>query len=306
MALQDPPNPMVADEVSQKRNTSAMPQQARSPEPREQPIPTIEDHPSIKPKDDRFSWLSTVGTAVALGSAVSLILSVIYDWGFFRALDVELPTLPTNLSDHARAAINTVPPTALFAVLGAIYILLIKRSEKRVAKQPRFPRLRRFGNDGWMIPVWISTFVGPLLYMLFGAKFLGLLAIGAPCMWLIFAHWLIREPPLSNFRPLPLFICIAWLPAAALIIYFRGTMEGHAARELTSTHSISVVAHSTPLTATILRSIDKGILVLSPDKKEVQFLPWASVTAIKMPIRPEFQGWLPARSATVPPSNRRP
>jgi hypothetical protein len=305
MALQDPPKPVFADEVSQKRNTSALPLQARSPETMGQPIPAIEEHPRIMAKDDRFSWLSTVGTTVALGSALSFVLSVIYDWGFFRALDVELPTLPTNLSDHARAAINSVPSTALFAVLAAIYILLLKRSEKKVVKQPRFPRLRRFGNNGWVIPIWILTVAGPLLYLLFGARFLGLLAIGAPCLWLIFAHWLIGEPPLSNFRPLPLFICVAWLPAAALIVYSRGSMEGHAARELPSGHSISVVAHSTPLTATILRSIDKGILVLSSDKKEIQFLPWASVTAIKMPIRPEFQGWLAARSA-VPPSNLRP
>jgi hypothetical protein len=302
MAPKDSPKPQPADatasqeEPAESREPSAGLQKAVSPEQGAQSGQKIKD-PGSKRADGIPNVLSAIAGIVGVCSAVSLLLSVIYDWGFFRALDLELRTLPTGLSDHVRAAINWVPATAVSAILAVVTFLLPQRldrgkSEEVVVKHSRAPRVDRFAYDSWKIMFWVSMLGGPLSYLLFGARYLWLLAVGAMCIWLVFSYWLIKEPPLSRFEFLPLFMGIVLIPAVALLIYFFGSLEGHRAQALPCAHSILIVGHPMPVPVTVLRSIDKGVLVLTPDKKEVQFLPWASVTSIKMHIEPEFHGWL--------------
>ena len=55
--------------------------------------------------------LITTAKASGVLAACALILSIIYDWGFFFALNIGFIDIPTSIGDHIRSALIWLPKT---------------------------------------------------------------------------------------------------------------------------------------------------------------------------------------------------
>jgi len=61
--------------------------------------------------------LEVAGNIIGLAATACLFLSVLYDWGFFYALDISFRQAPTTITDHVRSAIVWLPETFVITVL---------------------------------------------------------------------------------------------------------------------------------------------------------------------------------------------
>jgi hypothetical protein len=222
--------------------------------------------------------LSGIATIAGLGGALSLALSVVYDWGFFRALDLRLTTLPSNLSDHVRTAINWLPGAVVAAAIAALEsLLLIRRDHRTTETRSRAVRRHATAYNRLKAVTAVATVGAVAGYTLLGDTFFVPLMCTLPSAWLLFAHWLVGAQPFLNFSRIPLFVTIVWSPAVALFIFFYGCMAGQQARLLPSNQVVSIVGRPLPVTVTILRSLD------STSSLRPVFGPWA--TAVGQSVR---------------------
>lgn len=114
--------------------------------------------------------IKTLAEGVALIVAIGFIVSVIYDWGFFRALGLDFAYLPTTTADHFRSGLLWFPP-----LLGAVFVYAaieyqfqrVERglTEKEIVESSSNPeKLRKFRAGPWktfvwMAPVYVVTYV---------------------------------------------------------------------------------------------------------------------------------------------------
>lgn len=60
--------------------------------------------------------------------ALILILSIVYDYGFFLSLGVHFSEMPTTLSDHLRSSLNWIPT----AIIGIFILYVFEMFNRRV------------------------------------------------------------------------------------------------------------------------------------------------------------------------------
>lgn len=62
------------------------------------------------PKDYKTGWLNNSGTLVGITSAFSVLLSVLYEYGFYRlGVGIPIPAIPTAMNDHIKACFVWLP-----------------------------------------------------------------------------------------------------------------------------------------------------------------------------------------------------
>jgi len=76
-----------------------------------------------------LAWLAAVPSLVTLCGTLSLVASVIYDWGYLLALGTGFAVVPTSLVDHARSALLWLPPSGLGLAIGLVMELATRRIE---------------------------------------------------------------------------------------------------------------------------------------------------------------------------------
>jgi hypothetical protein len=236
-------------------------------------------------KSSLQDWLKAAGALVGVASAASFVVTVVYDWGFFGALGLKLSMVPTNLSDHLRSALNWMP-AAIFAMgMGVLLALIWRRlvrgkSKEEVIAESKFP----------MIIVGVAGVGGPLVYLAFGDRFLGLLLFGAISLWLLIAFWLVPKPPLDKLNLLSVIVTLFILVPFVIWAFITGRLDGLALRNVPESTHVLIVGETKPIPVTVVRTIDKGLLVLMKGGTELRFLPWAQVVRVVDKTKPPFDG----------------
>ncbi len=113
-----------------------------------------------------------VGKAVAVISALLLVISVFYDYSFLLAIGLSFDEIPSSLSEHVRSAILWAPKLLLTALAFFMYELFLRRVEGGKSEEeliassptPRFTSAFRKSGD-LAIPVvcTLVALVGPFL-----------------------------------------------------------------------------------------------------------------------------------------------
>jgi len=245
-------------------------------------------------KSSLQDWLKAAGAVVGIASAASFALTAVYDWGFFGALGLKLSVVPTTLSDHLRGALNWMPAT-LVSMISAVVVYLIQlrldrgQSEEQVIAKSRTPRLARFGYKSyWLIAVMLVV-AGPLYYLKYGDSFYWMFGGTAFVIWLLFASWLIAQLPLAKLNRIAK-ITILMLPAILILIYFKGRGDSLALRYASESTKVQLAGQTAPVPVTVIRTIDKGLLVFMKGGTEVHFIPWAQVAGFVNEMKPTFEG----------------
>ncbi len=225
----------------------------------------------------------TEGTALIV--AIGFIVSVIYDWGFLRALGLDFAFLPTTTADHFRSGLLWFPPLlgAVFAYAAIEYqFQRVERglTEKEIIESSSNPeKMRKFRAGPWKMLVWIAP-VSVVTYVLIGEGFASIPPMMLAIVWLGFAEWCYSAPLIKQRRSKNLQRGFTFLPMFGILAYFSGY---NAAVDAVTRKPIEVLVERAqplkPISGNVLRSLDKGILLLT-ENYSIQFIPWNQVESI--------------------------
>ena len=238
-----------------------------------------------------FERIGLLGGTIA---SLSMIVSVVYDWGFFTALGISFADTPTTLSDHIQSWLVWLPivaPSAAF-VLGIE--LLTRRIERGmtedeiIASSSSPDRVRRFRNG----PYYLIAAMGPILlilWVLFGEIFFFGLWFGLSICWFIFTGWVFNHPTV-RYRHSDLFRwTVHWLPPVMILVFYLGSMSVERDFSL-GEYKINVRGISSTKKVEILRSFERWVLVRE-EHNAIAWIPLEDIGRIELVQTPRpFRG----------------
>jgi hypothetical protein len=174
-----------------------------------QSVPPSEHSTKTKESD-----LGIIGQFAGLSASLSLVCSVIYDYGYFNAIDVSFSEIPISINDHIRSSLLWLP----FAVFSASAYLFLEIWSKRQPPKPdsttRDTALTRNiltaykKNKSLPAPLWLKvlslcamiTIIAIFVYSEYIPWELRFLLTGFSFMllWMHFAWWVIVHPRIMS------------------------------------------------------------------------------------------------------------
>jgi hypothetical protein len=129
---------------------------------------------------DKSPWVSRFDLstkAIGLVASFCLAASLLYDWGFYLALDLSFLEVPSVLSDHVRSALLWFPKVAVS--LGAMLIseMFLQRIEKGmsedeiIASSPN-PKQTKIFRESPHKFIALTAMLGVIGYVIAGDFFL--------------------------------------------------------------------------------------------------------------------------------------
>lgn len=240
---------------------------------------------------DNSPWVSRFELstkAIGLVASFCLAASLLYDWGFYLALDLSFLEVPSVLSDHVRSALLWFPKVA--GSLGALLIseMFIQRMEKGmsedeiIASSPNPERTKRLRESPHKLIALIAM-LGVIGYVIAGDLFLGILPLGLCIGWITFSVWAQSPERLLVRRPIAIRLAIHALPPIAMWLFFTGYNDAVRLYQPSAGSSqISIRNTSKPESVVLLRQLDKGLLV-KEQNGAVGFRPWSEIEKIETP-----------------------
>lgn len=153
-------------------------------------------------------WKDYIDLSVKLTgliASISIVASLIYDWGFLFALNLTFLDIPSNIADHVRSALIWFPK--VFIGLAAFFLLemFLRRMERGLTEEeiiknssnPERTRLIRESPFNFIIIIAIFMLIA---YVLVGDIFLDGLALSLMVLWGTFAGWANNHPRIIERR----------------------------------------------------------------------------------------------------------
>ena len=230
-----------------------------------------------------------LGAAFALAASLSVIVSFIYDWGFFSALGIDFSQAPTAISDHVRSWLIWLPFVITPVLVLLTHELLMSRlerglTEEEIVASSRNPARARLIRNGPRKLISFMALLLLLLWLTFGEVFSKGRIIAFPITWMIFIHWVFRHPRMDARYSAVTKNIMAYVPAVFFVVFFVGAGTAH------SEMSQSSKSHRIELAATqngaggqevkLLRSFQDWILIRD-DKGKVTWIRLNDVVRIQ-------------------------
>lgn len=247
----------------------------------------------------------SVSKTVALAGTGCLLLSVIYDWGFIRAVGLSFPTLPTSLSDHLRGALNWLPGTLAYIGIAAVFELVSRRieggltEEELLAGSKRPAALRRFRDSP-------HKFIGALmvmiiiLWVMLGDSFRDGLSLAVPVAWLDFSALVISHKKIRERTSRSLLLGFAFLPATVASVYLLGDSAGHAALKDVDAPGVTLVTEAADAKRDlVLVRVFERVAIVRDGRNTVSVIRTPDILRIEPPAQAPYRGlscafWQPA------------
>lgn len=231
--------------------------------------------------------IDKIPAIISLIGGLSLIISVIYNWGYFVNLGLSYKEIPATLTDHARDTIIWLPKISLlfFGVfVGELINNRIEQgmTEEEIINSSSNPKLIRIFRNSPAIPIVGIALIVPILYFTRVDIPLQAYQFSFIILWFMLHNWLfgherIIERTSSLFRVLS-----RWMPAFVIFFGFQGSIGAKKDIEYTKTITVINLSNGTRVSGNQLRSFDKSILLKAIDKNEYFIIPWSAVIDIKL------------------------
>lgn len=230
--------------------------------------------------------LDLIAKIAGLAASISLALSVIFDWGFYSALNLSFLEVPSGFSDHVRSALIWFPK--IVTAFGGLFIfeMLTRRveqglTEEEIIQSSSDPqRTKRLRDGPYKMGAYIAVFV-VIAYVLLGDIFLGALPFGLIVSWFIFSAWAQSHPRIVERRPMHFRVAAHFLPPIAIWLFFSG--YGDAVRmfhDTTPDLKLTTASATSSEPVTLLRQMDRGLLVKEANNT-VSFRPWSEIKKVE-------------------------
>lgn len=238
---------------------------------------------------DNTSWrdfLDLTAKFVGLAASISIAASLIFDWGFFFALNLSFLEIPSGLSDHVRSALIWFPKVVTAFGGYFVFEMLTKRIEQGMTEEeiikssPNPERTARLRDGPYKLIAYSSAFL-VIAYVLVGDIFLGVLPFSLIMLWFIFSGWAQSHPRIIERRPFHLRLIAHFLPPIVIWLFFAGYSDAVKMFQSTLPSAQLTLTNATsPKPATLLRQLDRGLLIKEPDNT-VSFRPWSEIREIE-------------------------
>jgi len=225
-----------------------------------------------------------IGQLVGIIVVFGFIVSLIYDWGFFRSLGIGYHDIPSSIADHFRTGLIWAPP--LFGIF-IFYLALefqIQRiekglSEEEIVNSSKNPdKTRRFRESPYRFIIWFCV-LAALTYILVGDIASSIPTVAFAVVWLVFADWCYAAPLIQLRRNEWIQFLFKYLPAAAILAYASGYSAGtDAAFRHRCSITINMVGNGAKIEGSYLRGFESGLLYLAKDDKPT-FIRWDSLSS---------------------------
>ena len=216
-----------------------------------------------------------IGLLSGIIGSLSVIVSFVYDWGFFAALGISFADAPTTISDHIQSWLVWLPMAVTAALVTLAMELLNRRVEGGMTEDEIIvsssPWVRRFRNS----PYYFVALMGPLvvvLWVLFGEIYFASLTVGLPICWFIFSRWVFGHPTVSERHSQLFRLFVHWVPAVVVWVFFLGINS----TEDPTIYTIHADNASSGRQVELLRSFEKWLLVREEDKT----IAWIPITVV--------------------------
>lgn len=186
---------------------------------------------------------------------------------------------------HFRSGLLWFPPLLVAVFVYAAIEFQFQRverglTEKEIVESSKNPeKTRKFREGPWKLAVWTAP-VYVAAYLLIGDVFASMLPLMLSITWMGFAEWCYSAPLIKLRRSAGLQLGFTFLPIIGILSYFSGY---NAAVDAAIRKPVEVTIERPkplrPLVGNMLRTLEKGVLVLS-ETGSIQFTPWNQVEAI--------------------------
>lgn len=238
-------------------------------------------------KEQRFgSVVVFFASIVTVLSGVGIIISLLYDMGYYTKLGYPVAELPTTFSDHIRSSINWLSPL-LWSLFIVIILELVTRKiekgqteEELVSSSSNPKRVAAFRNS----PFWFMALLCLLilcLYILFGDSFLGGMPFASFGVWIVFSMWSMQCPLIESRWPIFLRRAIIVIPACFLFAYFSGKQQAVNDTNNASNITVFYLTDGVQIKARVLRSLDRGFLIRREGRKNIEVLAIGAVLRLE-------------------------
>jgi hypothetical protein len=253
-------------------------------------IPTVKDKSMKNDNDDRVKSGYLLGVAVKLSgiaASLALLLSIVYDYGYFESLGITFSDVPSSISDHLRTGLIWFP-ALFFAVVGAtIFELITVRIERGMSEDeiitssPVPEKTKRFRERLIKLLPWIAGCI-IVSYILAGDYFVSGLPYAFCLIWFRVAPWLSNHPRIFQRRPRYLRAAIFWIPALFIFLLGKGYTDGKNLILLNkSNYEITLKDQQNNSQSIILiKQLEKGLLFKKPNEDKISFEKWENVQRV--------------------------
>lgn len=242
---------------------------------------------SMADNKSQITWADSLGKVVGIIGGLSLTFSLIYDWGFFHAANLNFQEIPSTLSDHLRSSLNWLPRAAL--VIGIIFIieLFLKRIEKGMteeeiiqsSKKPEKTRKFRESPKYFIIAIALLSLAA---YIMFGELYAQDLGFPIVILWFLFSAWVNSHPRIKERRSPEIRLLIHWLPPIVIWLFFMGQNSFESILRSSPRNTVYYTSASDKLNeVSVLRNLERGILVYEHKRNKIIFIEWASIQKIE-------------------------
>ena len=257
-------------------------------------------HTPSEERDDRqkpwgTSPFRNIGALVGVIASLSVIVSFIYDWGFFWALGISFSQAPTTITDHVQSWIIWLPRVIVIGILLLACHLFFARfergmTEEEIISTSRNTKIKNIITKPLIIFISIissnifiieSSILNIILWLLFGGILFFAALFGLTVLWFFFIKWVFSKKKkgirYSSFmESFSLFV-----PTAVFILFLMGAMSTGVIREEPSmSHRLVIDGRAGVreiVETELLRAFEKWLLIRDENKQ----LSWIRLDEVK-------------------------
>ena len=212
--------------------------------------------------------------------ALSLFFSVIYNWAYFWTLDYPLTEVPFSIADFVNSAALGAPFIILsFIIVSVVSVFMTQREEKNESESSQDIKTAKYSNSELLLTVLISAILFALFVFLQPRSFkapalLGLLFL---ILWSFMVVWLMIRLRRKKIH-IPAFIF--YIPILTGWYVCFGSSQA-LADLFTSKLTYIYQESDKKIEGVLMRSLKQGILIKTPDTKDITFLPWSTIKVVE-------------------------
>ncbi len=237
---------------------------------------------------------------IALIASISLALSFLWDWAFFKACGLNFSQIPMSIEDHAQGVLMWAMPAVITGgglyFIGALLNARIQQglTEEEIVKSSPNPSLaaaRR--RRPWIFMLAICVLVA-VSYMLFGDLFFaGVWSVGIPGTWIVVANWLTSHPRIIQRRSAVVRVSIKGLPIILWYVFAAGYLSARSLLDNSNPKQTIYLSGSSQsvIPAMVSRTFERGVLIEDKDTQHISFIPWPSIRRIVENEKPHEVGY---------------
>lgn len=237
---------------------------------------------------------------IALIASISLALSFVWDWAFFKACGLNFSQVPMSIEDHAQGVLIWAMPTIITSgglyFIGALLNARIQQglTEEEIVKSSPNPSRAAARARRPRIFMLATCVLITVLYMLFGDLFFaGAWSVGIPGTWIVVANWLNSHPRIIQRRSAVARVLIVWLPIILWYVFAMGYRSARSFLDNSNPKQTIYLSGSSQsvIPATVLRTLERGVLIEDKDTRHISFIPWPSIRRIVENEKPHEVGY---------------